>query len=232
MDSKKEESFKQVPIYRAANAQQAQLLKNMLENEGIWAIVSGGNLPNATEAMGWAVEPNVLVREPDQESARTIALDFDKQISAKKEDEGKEIYGPSELDSELIDEIRREENWPKCPSCEKLRIAVCPSCEHAGTDFDAAEFIGVDDAGAIEGSDENQEIEIVPKDFKLMCSICDRAFEPLYMRDCRCGHQFKDGLETVQYESDNEFNSRVILIIAAIIAAIGVALLYVTAIMG
>ncbi len=218
----------QVEIYKAANAQQAQLLRNLLEDAGIVAHVSGAMLQNTTEAAGWAVEPKVTVKKADEKAARLIAQEFDATVSKKAEPNESDPGGPSEIDEELLEQIRREEDWPKCPQCDSLRMAVCPHCEHRSTTLDAAEFIGADGAGGKETQMSDQpeasEIEIVPEVFQLMCSVCDRSFEPLYMKLCRCGYEFENGVEEEHYESDVNF--RVLLIIALICCGVGVALLY------
>ena len=68
-----------VEIFRAANSQHAQMLRQMLEERGIKAYIvnealqtAGGDLP-----LGWTAAPRILVGEEDAVKGRLIAEQFD-----------------------------------------------------------------------------------------------------------------------------------------------------------
>src|SRR5438045_1005696 len=71
-----------VVIYNARNLQQAQLLNELLDDEGIEArIVNDGLQAVAGELpFGWVTSPRVVVREADVAAARAVAEAFDKRI--------------------------------------------------------------------------------------------------------------------------------------------------------
>ena len=63
-----------VEIFRAANSQHAQMLRQMLEERGIKAFIvnealqtAGGDLP-----LGWTAAPRILVAEEDAVKGRLI----------------------------------------------------------------------------------------------------------------------------------------------------------------
>jgi len=85
----------QVAIYRAANLEQAHLLKNLLQEQGIEAQVTnamlqqaGGDLP-----LGGPIEPRLVVDASDAAPARRIALEFDQVVA------GRQRLGSSSTDS-------------------------------------------------------------------------------------------------------------------------------------
>lgn len=74
-------------VYRAANAPQAAILKNILQDEGIESHVTNialqsiaGEIP-----LGWTSAPCVMVRSEDLERAREIAEQFERDISQQPE---------------------------------------------------------------------------------------------------------------------------------------------------
>ena len=70
-------------IYRAATLNQANLLKNLLADEGIEARVTNAALQNAAGDLpyGGPIEPRVVVDSRNAEVARSIALEFEETIA-------------------------------------------------------------------------------------------------------------------------------------------------------
>jgi hypothetical protein len=123
-------SEKQVVVYTARNKQQAHLLKNLLEESGIEAVVSGDVLSDGTgvDAVGWATAARVVVAEEDAAAARGLAEEFDRR--------GAEPTGPLEFPEPEPDELTE---WPTCPECGARRTTTCPVCHTPGTDFPEAD---------------------------------------------------------------------------------------------
>lgn len=76
----------QVAIYRAANLEQAYLLKNLLQEQGIDAQVTNAMLQQAAGRLpfGGPIEPRLVVEESDAAAAKRIALEFDQVIARRQ----------------------------------------------------------------------------------------------------------------------------------------------------
>lgn len=202
-----------IEIYRAKNAQQATLLKNLLEDEGIDAQISNQGLGNAIGESfgGWSFAPQILVRRRDVEHARALANDWDERLADRNEVE--------DLESHMQEQAK---TWdpPLCLACKEPRHVICPHCETSGTDFEPAEFLQADGSGGIlTAEDDGTEHEIDPKELRLMCTVCDKSFQPQYLRHCpKCGYDFRDGVELSAHASDVQFNGRAIALILAMLA--------------
>jgi len=158
-------------IYRAANPQQAQLLRNLLEERGIQAFVvndflqgAGGDLP-----LGWTAAPRILVAAEDVSKGRLIAEEFDATMRD----------GPS-IAIEEFDVAQADwEDWPLCPSCQQRRDVLCDICGSRGTKFALADLV----------EEPGRESVL------LHCDTCDDHFRPKFFRVCqRCGHDFGSGI--------------------------------------
>lgn len=167
-----------VPIYSAANAVQAQLLRERLAEIGIEAFIineplagGAGELP-----LGWSTSPRVVVAAHDAEQAREIALSFDRAASERAH--AGQAQRP-EYDADVLED--QHHAWPRCPQCEHRRLAVCPFCGTAGSNF-ALGYVGPPGAGE-------------PPPITVACPTCDEVFKPQYYRECEnCGHAFADGV--------------------------------------
>ena len=83
---------KQIVVYRARSVQDAHMLKNVLEEAGIRALVTNEVLADGagTDILGWPSLAQVVVDESDAQAARGIAADFDRQENvARQEGEAK-----------------------------------------------------------------------------------------------------------------------------------------------
>ena len=158
-------------IYRAANPQHAQLLRNMLEERGIQAFVvndllqgAGGDLP-----LGWAAAPQILVAEEDVSKGRLIAEQFDATMRDS-----------SSIATEEFDVADADwTDWPLCPDCHQRRDVLCDICGSRGTKFALADL--VDEPGR--------------QSVLLHCDTCDDHFRPKFFRVCQhCGHDFGSGI--------------------------------------
>jgi hypothetical protein len=124
-------------IYRAKNLQEAQLLCNILEDEGIRANIANSVLQNGSgvDIVGWPTLAQVTVAEEDAVRARDIALEFDREVSGRG-GKGSGIGTNFEQDTfegEVVDV------WPCCPQCGKRRLTRCTFCGTSGSDFPPAD---------------------------------------------------------------------------------------------
>ena len=179
-------------IYRATNAMQAHLLKQLLAEREIPCRVVGDAILNV-ESLDSPV--SVMVPLDHIELAQFIADSFDRNI----------VRARAEAVIETDDESRWIQ-WPKCPMCGTQRMTWCKLLpKRSVTDFELA------DASGWPGTDT----------ILLLCSICDEPFEPDFFKACAaCGRRFEDGIEPqpVSRETESEvFRSSVaaILFIAA-----------------
>jgi hypothetical protein len=169
-----------IVVYSAASPQQAHLLRNLLEQEGIAARVvndaiqiAGGELP-----LGWTAAARVVVSEEDATEARAIAESFDCRVAAGSEEAFEEL-----------DSLEEWKEWPICPACGHKRSARCPVCGATGTAFPVADVA------------ETPTID----DVLLQCEDCDDVIRPQWFRDCAaCGADFGSGIE-VESRSEGSF---------------------------
>lgn len=136
---------KQAAIYAARTRQDAFLLRNLLSEEGIEAVVVNDVLEGGSgvDIVGWPTLARVVVAEADAGRARHIALVFDRKTSAGARNRTNE--GPEErMPGGAL------EAWPKCPECDAPRSTRCPICGTAGHEFPAADsdFLDVLGPGA------------------------------------------------------------------------------------
>lgn len=183
-------------IYTAANAQEAYLLKGLLEDEGIMARVvndaiqlAGGELP-----LGWTAAPQVVVKASDAVRAREIAEGFDRGESALALEEP--AYSGASAEAWA--------DWPLCPTCGERRSARCPSCGDSGTAFPIAD---------VQTSQGDERVFLV-------CESCDDHFVPEWYRLCaRCGHDYGQGVEPVKTAPVRPNLLRVWFLTVALLAA-------------
>lgn len=221
-------------IYKAANAQQAAILKNILEEEGIDSTVTNlalmggaGELP-----VGWSSAPCILVRQEDYERAKVIAEQFDHDLShatssslnndSKKSSTTATDTYDDELDSDSLDPT-----WPPCPACAEPRRGRCSHCGAFDAYFSPAEYMVTDRRGHEDPSSGAESFKVESPEDHFMCSVCDEAMLPEPLRYCQsCGNDFGEGL-VLSAPERAESNPRVTITIAVLIA-IGLAgLLYV-----
>lgn len=183
--------------YKAGNAQQAAILKNILSDSGIDAFVTNIALTGVAGEVpaGWSSAPCVMVRQDDLAAARAIAEQFDEDISSKKSPTttNEEVEEDEDVEGEGHE---REPTWPPCPQCSTVRRGRCPNCDAFDAYFSPAEYMLVDRKEHVsqEGASESFEVDS-PADL-FMCTVCDEAVEPEPLRFCdRCKYDFGDGLE-------------------------------------
>lgn len=163
-----------VVIYSAANSQQANLLRNLLEERGIAAWVQNDMIQSAAGELplGWRGDCQVVVRDADAPEARRLALEFEEQLKADPlpEETGASNYYAA---------IDQWQEWPQCPECGERRHTRCPLCGMAGDRFPLVDL---------------ETTEAGPR-VLLMCAACDDPFRPEFYRLChRCGHDFGHGI--------------------------------------
>ena len=76
-----------VKIYEAANSIEANLVKNLLAEEGVEAVVAEENDPLSGLSIDFS--PDVMVRAADEERARAFIDNYEEKLieEAEKEDE-------------------------------------------------------------------------------------------------------------------------------------------------
>lgn len=205
----------QAIIYTAANAQQAHLLKNLLEQQGIQALVTGDALQSGFGDLlfGWSGAPCVVVAQRDAEQAYQVVQQFQRRMADVEQVQDE----PGE---------RPRFDWPTCPECSRRRQAVCPICKTAGRDFPLAEFLveAVELRSTRPSSREQPQHRTADgPPILLICPNCDESFPPRFYRFCEdCGHDFGSGVQLRAEEGPEEMNRRVVLVAAVLgLLAIG-----------
>ena len=205
-------------IYAGRTMQDAHLLRNLLADEGIQAVVINDLLQGGSgvDIVGWPTAARVVVAEQDAPRARQIAVEFDRRAAAAAQENAAAKENQPEADA--AEEHVREPaaDWPACPQCGARRMTRCPVCGTAGTQFPSADMdfsglLGLPEAppstchcgpgGCTPATPTSQEAASepqpgVPPQRMLTCTTCDEPFVPEYPRRCEwCGHTFADGYE-------------------------------------
>ena len=139
-------------VYAAATAVEAHLLKTELGEAGIKAVVTNSVLEGGAgvDILGWPTLARVAVAEKDAGEARQIALEFDKEISARSQGPKSETFVEEARPAEGQAVPSGRATWPRCPQCNALRITRCPVCRTTGTDFRRADPDFLDGLGLSE----------------------------------------------------------------------------------
>lgn len=186
-------------VYRAANAQQAYLLKSLLEDEGISAHVvndllqaAGGDLP-----LGWVSLPQVLVGAEDLPRALEVVANFEAHVAAlvadSTEPDGIHLaVNPREVT--IPDDIAflSDDLWPRCIKCSERRQVTCSYCGESGNSFPI-----IDDPTDLSGEEEEEDAPSWPRlerNRKLLvhCTTCDEHFLADFYPVCHsCGYEFE-----------------------------------------
>lgn len=121
-------SEKQAVVYTAQDKQQAHVLRNLLEEAGIKAAVTGDPFSAGTDDDAAA---RVVVAEEDAEEARRLAEELERQ--------GGIAPAPAESEDDEDEGLMELAEWPTCPECSARRTTTCPVCQTSGTDFPQAD---------------------------------------------------------------------------------------------
>jgi len=186
-------------IYRARNGPEAHLLKNALEEAGIKAVVTNTVLEGGSgvDIVGWPTLPRIAVAAKDAEAARKMAMEFERSNSA--------AGGVQPEEAEPLEPPGAPSWWPRCPGCGAPRLAQCPCCGTAGTEFLSAD--------PVEWEPEEPPGRLV------ICPTCDEAMPPPYLRECEwCGHRFADGVGPPQATFWTEWTWRLVIAVIALVA--------------
>lgn len=190
-------------VYAARTVQDAYLLRNLLEQAGIGAVVTNEVLSGGSgvEVLGWPTLARVVVAAKDALRARRIALDFDARAAARSGQE------PEEADLAGREQPPRKP-WPRCPGCGAARVTTCPACKTSAAAFPPADASHL---AAEAPQDSDQAL--------VLCPTCDEPFAPQYLKRCEwCGHEFDDGIEPTPEPSSERINVRMLLVMAAVAA--------------
>ncbi len=191
-------------IYSAANAQQAHLIKGLLEQQGIaaWVVndaiqIAGGDLP-----LGWTAAARVVVSEENARQARQFAEEFDLATA----------HEPTDEDTLEPEPLQQWADWPTCLACGERRSARCLVCGASGANFPLADIVETDSG----------------HDVLLKCDDCDDLIQPQWFRLCaRCGHDFGSGIEISQAPKPFiDLDRRGAIVLAALLAGAAVLLAY------
>ena len=210
-------------IYTARSMQEAHLLKNLLAERQIEAIVLNDALEGGSgvQYVGWSTAARVAVDEEHAVVARQLAARFDHQ----------QTLSDDNADEDILDE------WPRCPECDARRSTRCPVCSTAGTEFPSVDM-GFDwipqpgdlatttgchcgPGGCTSGDPGPEPVspdhEAAPPTM-LTCTTCDEPFVPGYPRLCEwCGHDFGNGFEVEVSEGPPEpIGNRPVLVMIAL----------------
>jgi hypothetical protein len=192
-------------IYRARNALEADVLKKLLADEGIRALVNNDLLESGrgVDLLGWPTDAQVVVAAFDAERARQIAEQFEEE--------------QAHLGEHALEDVPEEWSWPVCPECGSQRTATCPGCGRSGTDF----AIGDRAPHAAAGGAPIQGEAVEGRTPVLLCPTCDEPFTPRYLPRCEwCGHEFEPGTPqqaAAELEADESTNVRLLAVMAAIV---------------
>jgi len=222
-------------IYSAQSVVQAHLLKNLLADQGILAIVTNQLLHGGAgiDLVGMPTAAKVVVAAEDAAAAREFALEFDERTR------GQAMIAAEETIDQHVSP------WPTCPECGAKRTTRCPICQTSGTNFAEADRGFLSELAATAGTEPEscscsgscsshsvaephghcdpdagtggEEAETM-----LMCSVCDEPFKPAHPKHCEwCGHEFEDGYVVERIVDTDEISGRAI----AVVGALGVLLL-------
>jgi len=238
-------SQRQTVVYAARTSQDAHLLRNLLADLQIQAVVVNDVLERGSgvDVVGWPTLARVVVAEEDAARAREIALEFDRQM-------GPAAAGPTEEGPPPEEVAAAPQPWPTCPECGARRSTRCPICGTAGSDFQPADmgFVWIPELAdaateapscncgpggctppgeqtEVSGADE---VESESPARLLMCPTCDEPFTPQYPRLCEwCGHDFGHGYEVeLPQEPVEQINSRVIATIVGLLVLMAAMVVY------
>ena len=94
-----------------------------------------------------------------------------------------------------------------CPTCQRPRMAICPYCHTAGTNFPSA------------WPESRQPDEQGDHQPQLICPTCDEPLAPSYLRCCEwCGHDFGQGVAGLPPASHEALDGRIIAAMMALAA--------------
>jgi hypothetical protein len=188
-------------VYAARNAPEAHFLRNLLAESGIKAVVTNDVLEGGAgvDIVGWPTLPRVVVAEENADAARQLALEFERSRGGAS--------GLAPEDAKPPEPSRVPPWWPRCPGCGAPRLAQCPCCGTAGTEFLSAD--------PVEWEPEEPPGRLV------ICPTCDEAMPPAYLRECEwCGHRFADGVAPPQAAFRTEWSWRVVIAVIALAAVV------------
>lgn len=243
---------RQKVVYVAESPQEARTLQQVLDDQGIKAVVSNEALQGGLGGGfgGWSMAARVVVDERDAEAARQIVLNVQRQnrLSADGSDRSDGVQSPVVLQA-----------WPQCPECSAPRPVQCPICKTIGTDFgeaDADYTFAVDGAAADDSAScgcgagscsvaggaadaqgnadsgdepvENRAQDEEAPPAMIICPTCDEPFEPNYSRYCAwCEHDFGEGFEVdIQTLPAEDWNPRTVAMILTLVGLFVLVLVY------
>jgi hypothetical protein len=134
-------------------------------------------------------------------------------------------------DSFEVETDAETSTWPCCPQCGRRRLAVCPVCETAGTDFARGFSPGPTSCPLNEPDAEGSTRRVRPL---VLCPICDEPFRPEFLACCEwCGYRFGDGVERAAPAPEpwekSDLNARVWIVAAATLLTVaGVLALFIS----
>ncbi len=128
-------------IYAAASPAEANLLRNLLAEAGIRAVVTNAALSGGAgvDVVGWATLARVAVARRNAPVARQIALEFDRTVCTRTSSPTEETSAGEEQPAAAASDAVAAPDWPRCPECDSRRATRCPICSTEGADFRPAD---------------------------------------------------------------------------------------------
>jgi len=213
-------------VYVAGTIQEAHLLRNHLEENGIRATVTNAVLEGGAgvDIVGWPTSARVAVGEEDAAAAREIAVQFDRAFrehanAESPEEEAEDSAGQPGQSSDVSRTDAPPPSRPRCPQCNVLRITKCPACGSSGPDFPLADrFTSQDDDASVP---------------LLLWPECDEPFAPEYASECEwCGHKFQEGFAPVVPEQRFDLSPGLLAVVALALAVVVGLLVYFAILVG
>ena len=116
-------------IYAGRTMQDAHLLRNLLADEGIQALVINDLLQGGSgvDIVGWPTAARVVVAEHDAPRARAIAVEFDRRAAAAAHENAEAEENQTAADAAAEPVREPAADWPVCPQCgaRRRRAARC-----------------------------------------------------------------------------------------------------------
>jgi hypothetical protein len=179
-----------IVLYKTTRISEAAALAARLHDAGINAEIMGDALMAGygAPALGTMAPIQVLVTSDQEQAARVLLAEA--------------LPATRPAPTNLIDLTARPDlqtgkhgatfvAWPRCPDCNKPRVAMCPYCGTSGTEFPRAE--GEPDQRELLAAGESvDERERDPSSVLfVICTMCDEPFVPRFAPTCEwCGHNF------------------------------------------
>ena len=115
-------------VHTARSNAEAEIIKGWLEQQGIQARIFNGEMAGGAFDIIES-DPQVIVNSDDYERALKIIDDFRAELELSP-------------DMSNVSDAEGQFNWPMCPVCDEMRLALCDQCNMIGSEFSTDESAG------------------------------------------------------------------------------------------